>query len=156
MRVTKPTKSPPVFDFSLPGSTEPVDDRPPSTRASTAISRARYVDIGDRVEAGQLLAEIAAPDLDAQLNASRAQLEQTRAALGIAKVTYEREQRLLAQKVVSKQEYDQSRGDLQPGDRQRQDRRGERAEPDRAAGFREDHRAVHGRGHHALSSTTAR
>ena len=66
------------------------------------------MDIGDRVQSGQLLAEIDAPDLDAQLNASRAQLEQSRAALGIAKVTYEREQRLLEQKVVSKQEYDQS------------------------------------------------
>ena len=70
--------------------------------------KSRLVDIGDRVEKGQLLAEIDAPELDAQLNASRAQLDQTRAALGIAKVTYERQQRLLEQKVVSKQDYDQA------------------------------------------------
>ena len=27
VRVTKPTKSPPVFDFSLPGSSEPLTTR---------------------------------------------------------------------------------------------------------------------------------
>ncbi len=107
VRVTKPTKSPPVFDFSLPGSSEPVTTATLYARVNGYL-KARYVDIGDRVEAGQLLAEIDAPDVDAQLNASRAQLEQSRAALGIAKVTYEREQRLLEQKVVSKQEYDQA------------------------------------------------
>lgn len=107
VRVAKPTKSPPVFDFSLPGSSEPLTTATLYARVNGYL-KARYVDIGDRVEAGQLLAEIDAPDLDAQLNASRAQLDQTRAALGIAKVTFEREQRLLEQKVVSKQEYDQS------------------------------------------------
>ena len=107
VQVTKPTKSPPVFDFSLPGSSEPLTTATLYARVNGYL-KARYVDIGDRVQVGQLLAEIDAPDLDAQLNASRAQLEQSRAALGIAKVTYEREQRLLEQKVVSKQEYDQS------------------------------------------------
>ena len=107
VRVTKPSKSPPVFDFSLPGSSEPLTTATLYARVNGYL-KARYVDIGDRVEAGQLLAEIDAPDLDAQLNASRAQLEQTRAAAGIAKVTFDREQRLLDQKVVSKQEYDQS------------------------------------------------
>ena len=107
VRVTKPTKSPPVFDFSLPGSSEPLTTATLYARVNGYL-KSRYVDIGDRVESGQLLAEIDAPDLDAQLNASRAQLEQTRAALDIAKVTFDREQRLLEQKVVSKQEYDQS------------------------------------------------
>ena len=107
VRVTKPTRSPPVFDFHLPGSSEPLTTATLYARVNGYL-KSRLVDIGDRVEKGQLLAEIDAPDLDAQLNASRAQLEQNRAALGIAKVTYEREQRLLEQKVVSKQEYDQA------------------------------------------------
>src|SRR5437660_2509497 len=59
------------------------------------------VDIGDNVQAGQLLAEIATPEVDQQLAQSRAQQE-------IAKVTADRWRDLLDRKVVSKQEYDQN------------------------------------------------
>ena len=106
VRAVKPTKSPPVFDFSLPGSSEPLTTATLNARVNGFLT-SRLVDIGDHVQQGQLLAEISAPDVDAQLNQARAQLEQNRAAEGIAKVTFEREQRLLDQKVVSKQEYDQ-------------------------------------------------
>jgi RND family efflux transporter MFP subunit len=58
------------------------------------------VDIGDYVQAGQLLAEIATPEVDQQLAQARAQEE-------IAKVTADRWRDLLQKKVVSKQEYDQ-------------------------------------------------
>jgi len=58
------------------------------------------VDIGDNVQAGQLLAEIATPEVDQQLAQARAQEE-------IAKVTADRWRDLLDKKVVSKQEYDQ-------------------------------------------------
>jgi len=59
------------------------------------------VDIGDDVQAGQLLAEISTPEVDQQLAQARAQEE-------IAKVTADRWRDLLAKKVVSKQEYDQN------------------------------------------------
>src|SRR5437868_4562677 len=59
------------------------------------------VDIGDNVQAGQLLAEIATPEVDQQLAQSRAQEQ-------IAKLTADRWRDLLAKKVVSKQEYDQN------------------------------------------------
>ena len=59
------------------------------------------VDIGDNVQAGQLLAEIATPEVDQQLAQVRAQEE-------IAKVTADRWRGLLDKKVVSKQEYDQN------------------------------------------------
>ena len=104
---TEPTRSPPQFDFSLPGSAEALNTATLYARVNGYL-KSRLVDIGDRVETGQLLAVIDAPDLDAQLNQTRAQLEQFRAAQGIAQVTFDREKRLLAQKVVSKQEYDQS------------------------------------------------
>ena len=107
VQVVKPTRSPPSFDFSLPGSAEALNTATLYARVNGYL-KSRLVDIGDRVEAGQLLAVIDAPELDAQLNQTRAQLDQFRAAQGIAQVTFEREQRLLAQKVVSKQEYDQS------------------------------------------------
>src|SRR5438477_6340530 len=59
------------------------------------------VDIGDNVHAGQLLAEIATPEVDQQLAQARAQEE-------IAKVTADRWRDLVEKKVVSKQEYDQN------------------------------------------------
>jgi len=59
------------------------------------------VDIGDNVQAGQLLAEIATPEVDQQLAQARAQEE-------IAKLTADRWRDLLVKKVVSKQEYDQN------------------------------------------------
>ena len=59
------------------------------------------VDIGDNVQAGQLLAEIATPEVDQQLAQARAQEE-------IAKVTADRWHDLVEKKVVSKQEYDQN------------------------------------------------
>jgi RND family efflux transporter MFP subunit len=80
----------------------------------------RYVDIGDRVKSGQLLAEIEAPELDQQVNQARAALDQVRAALEqasanlqqgqaqeqLAKVTAERWKNLQSKGVVSKQEND--------------------------------------------------
>ena len=59
------------------------------------------VDIGDNVQAGQLLAEIATPEVDQQLAQARAQEE-------IAKVTADRWRDLVQKNVVSKQEYDQN------------------------------------------------
>lgn len=58
-------------------------------------------DIGDDVKAGQLLAEIATPDLDQQVAQAKANYE-------LAKVTADRWHDLVEKKVVSKQEYDQN------------------------------------------------
>src|SRR5438105_6921844 len=59
------------------------------------------VDIGDNVQAGQLLAEIATPEVDQQLAQARAQEE-------IAKLTADRWRGLVQKNVVSRQEYDQN------------------------------------------------
>lgn len=107
VQVVRPTRSPPAFDFSLPGSAEPLTTATLYARINGYL-KSRLVDIGDHVQEGQLVAEIDAPELDAQLSQAKAQLEQTRAAEGIARVTYEREKRLLEQKVVSQQEFDTS------------------------------------------------
>ena len=61
----------------LPGNIEAVTEAPVLARASGYIQR-RYVDIGDRVKSGQLLAEIEAPELDQQVNQARADLDFTR------------------------------------------------------------------------------
>jgi membrane fusion protein, multidrug efflux system len=66
------------------------------------------VDIGARVTAGQVLAEIDTPELDRQLDQARAQLNVAQANLKLAQITDARWQTLLRTNVVSKQEADQT------------------------------------------------
>jgi RND family efflux transporter MFP subunit len=64
----------------LPGSTEAFDSATILARATGYIEK-RFVDIGSHVKQGDVLAIIAAPDLDQQLNQARAQLAQDQAAV---------------------------------------------------------------------------
>jgi RND family efflux transporter MFP subunit len=103
----------------LPGSIQPMTEAPVLARASGYIQR-RYVDIGDRVKAGQLLAEIEAPELDQQVHQAQAAVEQAGAALEqasanlqqgraneqLSKVTADRWKNLVAKGVVSRQDND--------------------------------------------------
>lgn len=57
-------------------------------RATGYLSR-QYVDIGDQVKAGQLLAEIAAPEVDAQLAQARAAAAQATANVEKARIDFE-------------------------------------------------------------------
>ncbi|CAN5194455.1 efflux RND transporter periplasmic adaptor subunit [soil metagenome] len=67
-------------DQVLPGNAAPLFDAAIFAR-TTGYLKQRYVDIGDRVTEGQLLAVIATPEIDDQLEQSRATLLQTRANL---------------------------------------------------------------------------
>jgi RND family efflux transporter MFP subunit len=66
------------------------------------------VDIGARVEHGQLLAEIETPELDRQLQQAEAAQSQAEANLDLARSTATRYQDVLKTDGVSKQEYDQA------------------------------------------------
>jgi RND family efflux transporter MFP subunit len=66
-------------EIELPGSTQAFDAATIYARATGYIAK-RNVDIGSRVHAGDVLAVIAAPDLDQQLAQARAQLVQMQAA----------------------------------------------------------------------------
>jgi len=110
----------------LPGSIEALTEAPVLARA-TGYLRKRYADIGDRVKSGQLLAEIAAPDLDQQVQQARAQLlqarasfrqsaaalEQARANQTLSKVTAARWAGLLKRGAVSPQDNDTRQADYQ-------------------------------------------
>jgi RND family efflux transporter MFP subunit len=110
----------------LPGNIQPVTEAPILARAEGYV-KTRYVDIGDRVTAGQLLAEIEAPDLDQQvrqaqasvqqaqadLERSTAALEQGKANESLAQVTATRWDNLARRGVVSKQENDQYQAQYQ-------------------------------------------
>jgi len=63
-----------------------------------------FVDIGEHVTNGQVLAEIDTPELDQQLAQARAELDQAKASLDLAKVTADRWTELLKTASVSEQE----------------------------------------------------
>jgi len=105
----------PSAERVLPGNSLPLMKATLYARATGFVSR-RLVDIGDRVKSGQLLAEIAAPDLDDQLAQAKANLEQAQASLRLsqanlvlAKITLARAQQIqtTAPGGVSQQEVDQ-------------------------------------------------
>jgi len=95
-------------DLSLPATTQAIQDAIIYARTSGYISK-RYVDIGDQVTAGQLLAEIESPEIDQQLRQAQADLEQStknldlqKANLDLARVTMARYQAADKERAVAK------------------------------------------------------
>src|SRR6266404_4226069 len=80
------TRAPNLAEVSFPGSITPITEAYIYARAAGYLKR-RYVDIGDRVSAGQLLAEIDAPDLDQQVTQAQAALSQAEGQLGQSEAT---------------------------------------------------------------------
>jgi multidrug efflux pump subunit AcrA (membrane-fusion protein) len=73
-------------DIVLPGSVSALAEASIYSRATGYVVK-RYVDIGDRVKAGQLLAEIDAPDLDQQVTQARAAVALAKQQLGMARAS---------------------------------------------------------------------
>jgi RND family efflux transporter MFP subunit len=110
----------------LPGTVQAINETPVLARADGYVKR-RNADIGDRVAAGRVLAEIEAPELDDQSRQSAAALEQSRASLEqaranlkqgqanaeLARVTAARWSHLRERGVVSRQENDQQQAVFQ-------------------------------------------
>jgi multidrug efflux pump subunit AcrA (membrane-fusion protein) len=83
-------------DLVLPGSTQAIQDALVGAR-TTGVIKARYVDIGSRVRAGQVLALIESPDIDAQLYQANAQTAQSRSTVQQARADVFNKQALIAQ-----------------------------------------------------------
>jgi RND family efflux transporter MFP subunit len=101
-------------DLMLAATTQAFQDAVVYARTSGFISR-RYVDIGDKVKQGQLLAEIASPEIDQQLSQAKAEFRQSQKTLELqqtarelAQVTKGRYQAADADKAVAKEMVDQS------------------------------------------------
>jgi hypothetical protein len=77
--VILPVRGKPVAEFTLPGTIQAIQETAIYARADGYLKR-RLVDIGDRVVAGQVLAEIDTPELDQQLYQAKATLAQAQAA----------------------------------------------------------------------------
>jgi len=109
----------PSTELLLPGNITPFTEAYIFARA-TGFLKQRYVDIGDRVRAGQKLADIDAPDLDQQVSQARAALSQAQGQLGqtqatlaqliatrdLAELTWQRYKVLTATGAVSRQDGD--------------------------------------------------
>jgi RND family efflux transporter MFP subunit len=92
----------------LPGNVQAFTETPIYARTNGYLKK-WYFDIGSRVRKGQLLATIETPELDQQLEQSRAELERIQANAKLAGVTSDRWQALLAKHAVSEQEADQNK-----------------------------------------------
>ena len=108
VNVVHPVPGSKADDLALPGSVQAFTDTPIYSRTNGYLKK-WYFDIGSRVRKGDLLAEIETPEIDQQLDQSRAELERMQANADLAGVTSNRWQALLAKHAVSQQEADQTR-----------------------------------------------
>jgi len=98
-----PTVAKPDLGTPLPAEVVAFVQASIHARASGYL-KSWFVDIGEAVTNGQLLAEIDTPELDQQLAQARAELAQANAALDLAKITADRWTELLKTASVSEQE----------------------------------------------------
>lgn len=94
--VAVPKQSPDALTLTLPGDVEAAQTTPVNARTSGYVRRF-LVDIGDRVRAGQVLAEIESPEVDQEARQARAELAQSQAAVAQARAEQERARASLAQ-----------------------------------------------------------
>ena len=109
--IIKPGKQGDTPTLDLPGRLEAYSRASLYARVSGYL-KSWKVDIGTPVKAGQLLAEIEAPDLDQQLLQGKADLASARANASLAEITAARWQLLVKQNYVSKQAADEKTGDF--------------------------------------------
>jgi RND family efflux transporter MFP subunit len=84
--VVPPKRADGPIDLVLPSNIQAIEETAIYARTSGYV-RERYVDIGDRVAAGKVLAQIDTPELDQELSQARAALAQTRSGLAQARAS---------------------------------------------------------------------
>jgi membrane fusion protein, multidrug efflux system len=109
--VVLPDPKPLQATIDLPGRLEAYNRAPIFARVSGYL---KYwnADIGAKVKAGDVIAEIDAPDLDQQLLQARADLANQQASAKLSDVTLARRKTLIASNFVSMQEIDERTADL--------------------------------------------
>jgi RND family efflux transporter MFP subunit len=107
--VTRPERGTAGQSITLPGTIQPFTDAAIFARTNGYLSK-RFADLGSRVKKGQLLAEIDAPEVDQQLQQTRADLITAEANARLAQTTAERYQDLIKTESVSRQDLDNAVG----------------------------------------------
>jgi RND family efflux transporter MFP subunit len=109
--VTRPKTGAPAEELILPGNIQAYTDAPVYARTNGYLRR-RLVDMGSRVRAGELLAEIDAPELQHQLQQARADLATAEANMRLAQLTADRYRDLAKTESVTQQDADNASGTL--------------------------------------------
>jgi membrane fusion protein, multidrug efflux system len=104
--VVYPQSEKPDEDLVLPGSLQAYEESPIYARTNGYLVR-WYKDIGSRVTKGELLAKIDTPEVDQELNQTRAARLQILAQMDLAKISADRWENLRKTDSVSAQEADQ-------------------------------------------------
>jgi membrane fusion protein, multidrug efflux system len=104
--VVNPLAEKPDEELVLPGSLQAYEESPIYARTSGYLVR-WYKDIGSKVSKGDLLAKIDAPEVDQELNQTKAARQQMLAQLELAKISADRWENLRKSDSVSAQEADQ-------------------------------------------------
>lgn len=104
--IVHPQAERPDEELVLPGSLLAFEESPIYARTSGYLVR-WYKDIGSRVKEGELLANIDTPEVDQELNQTRAARQQIVAQLELAKISADRWENLRKSDSVSAQEADQ-------------------------------------------------
>jgi RND family efflux transporter MFP subunit len=99
-------------EITLPGNVLAYTDAAIYARTTGYLSK-RLADIGSRVQAGQVLAEIDTPEIDQQLLQARAQLAMAKANEALGRTTAERYQDLIKSDSVSRQDLDNANGNYE-------------------------------------------
>jgi RND family efflux transporter MFP subunit len=102
----------PQQEIVLPGTMQAFTDAAIYARVSGYL-RKWYVDLGARVRAGEVLADIDTPEVDQQLEQARADLATAEANGRLAQSTAERYRDLIKTDSVSKQDLDNANGSLE-------------------------------------------
>lgn len=110
--VIHPKLGAPQTEIVLPGNIQAFTDSPIYARTNGYLKK-WYVDIGGRVTAGQLLADIETPEVDQQLDQARADLNTAQANYHLSEITSTRYEDLLKTDSVSKQDVDNAHGDFE-------------------------------------------
>jgi RND family efflux transporter MFP subunit len=103
--VVHPERVPSTTVLNLPGQLQAYTDAPIFAQTSGYL-KAWYFDIGAKVKANDILAEIDTPEVDQELVQAKAQLQVAQSALQLSQVTYQRNQDLFKQNVITSEEYD--------------------------------------------------
>jgi membrane fusion protein (multidrug efflux system) len=106
-----PQPGPGQIEIKLPGNLMAYTEASIYARTSGYL-KAWYTDLGAHVQAGQLMADIEAPDVDAQLRQARAALAQAQATLEIDQLNYNRGVFLFKTAVIDQQDFDTDRTTL--------------------------------------------
>jgi len=107
VKVVEVKRAPLTVEFDLPGTLQPWAVTPLSTRGSGYV-RKLNVDIGDTVKAGQVLAELSAPEVEEDVRAAEARLQEAERNAELARGVAERQSRLAKEGAVSRLSADEA------------------------------------------------